>query len=132
MKRLLPIVTTVSLVLSGCQSEAPENTAAYADGSYEEQIRYHTPGGSSYLDITIILETGIITEMHVATAHDSETSAQYEEAFLDEVFDQVVGVAIDEVPYISAINGSSLTAQAFEEALYNIQEEAATISANDA
>jgi hypothetical protein len=133
MKRVLISYMLLSLVLTACSevelppdTEVPPetDTSSYSNGSYSETVYYYTPAGEDVLNLEIRVEDERIVELSVHADTNSETSADFQELFLDEVESIVVGSHLDDLPYISAINGSSLLAEAFSDALYGVREQA--------
>lgn len=98
----------------------------YADGTYSARGVYG--GAPSYMDFTITLDDGVITEVESELMTDNnDTSRGYQERFAAAVGNEVIGESIADLE-IGVIAGASGCADGFNDALATIREEAATRS----
>jgi uncharacterized protein with FMN-binding domain len=104
-------------------SPAPDADATYEDGTYEARGTYG--GGPSFLDVTVEIEDGIITDVEIGTPATNPTSLEYQEAFAAAVPDEVIGKDLSEVR-VGKLAGSSGTPDGFNDAIEQIREQALT------
>ena len=103
----------------------PISTSKYRNGEYTSTIEYYIEEGDKFEEITVTLTLidDIIDSLNIT---HKETSAKSLETKLD--FDKavkplVMGKKIDDLA-LSQVSGSSLTTDAFNEALENIKKQA--------
>ncbi|MCS5722757.1 hypothetical protein N1028_14095 [Herbiconiux sp. CPCC 203407] len=105
-------------------SDAPaEASGAYTDGTYEATGSYTSPNGQEEVDVSITLESDIITAVTVTPEATNPNSVNYQNQFADGIAAVVVGQSIDEIE-VSRVAGSSLTSGGFNEAVETIKSEA--------
>ena len=98
------------------------STVAYADGIYTARGVYG--GAPSYMDFTVTLEGGVITDVTSELMPDNnDTSRGYQERFAAAVPDEVEGKSIDGLE-LGVIAGASGCADGFNDALDKIRGEA--------
>jgi uncharacterized protein with FMN-binding domain len=115
-----PTTATTGSAEEGTSSGA----GAYADGTYSAEGSYRTPETTETIDVTITLESDVITAVEVTGDPQAPQSQQYQGRFIGGISDEVVGRNIDEIS-VSRVAGSSLTSGGFNEALDTIRSEAA-------
>lgn len=103
---------------------ATDPAGTYADGTYEAEGTYRSPGGNEAVQVSITLEGDIVTAVTVTPEATSGNSKQYQTAFAGGIADVVVGKNIDELD-VSKVSGSSLTSGGFNEAVETIKADAA-------
>lgn len=103
------------------QAEVVSNE--YTDGTYTAQGNYVSPGGPRSVDVTIVLEEGVITDSTFVGGADDPTSQRFQGEFAANYQPMVVGKNIDEVD-LTKVSGSSLTPQGFMDAITTIKEQA--------
>jgi uncharacterized protein with FMN-binding domain len=105
-------------------AEAPaEGSGIYTDGTYEATGSYTSPNGQEEVDVSITLESDIITAVTVTPEATNPNSVNYQNQFADGIAAVVVGQSIDEIE-VSRVAGSSLTSGGFNEAVETIKSEA--------
>ncbi|WP_291040510.1 hypothetical protein [Herbiconiux sp.] len=105
-------------------AEAPaEGSGTYTDGTYEATGSYTSPNGQEEVDVSITLESDIITAVTVTPEATNPNSVNYQNQFADGIAAVVVGQSIDEIE-VSRVAGSSLTSGGFNEAVETIKSEA--------
>jgi hypothetical protein len=114
--------------VSGLNEELPmaetSMEAGFVDGSYTVEASYFTPRRTEHLmDITLTLENGIVTDASIIWDGDVTPKTPNHIAFDEAYKAEVVGQPINEI-YLSRVGGASLTSEAFNEAVQEIQTEA--------
>jgi uncharacterized protein with FMN-binding domain len=105
-------------------AEAPAaGSGTYTDGTYEATGSYTSPNGQEEVDVSITLESDIITAVTVTPEATNPNSVNYQNQFADGIAAVVVGQSIDEIE-VSRVAGSSLTSGGFNEAVETIKSEA--------
>lgn len=103
-------------------SGSTSSSAAYSDGTYTARGVYG--GAPSYMDFTVTLEGGVITDVTSELMPDNnDTSRGYQERFAAAVPDEVEGKNIDGLE-VGVIAGASGCADGFNDALDKIRDEA--------
>ena len=106
-------------------SAAPAQESAYVEGSYTQTANYMTPAGQETVGVTLTLDgEGIIQSVSVQNLAKDDTSQFYVGKFTEGISAVVVGKDIDSLGTIGAVNGSSLTPNAFNTAALAIRTEA--------
>lgn len=108
---------------SGNASNLGTSETPYNDGTYEATGEYQSPNGTESLDVTITLESDIITAVEVVGHGDNPDSKRYQGEFIGGIADVVVGQDIDELS-VDRVAGSSLSSSGFKAALQNIKTQA--------
>jgi len=96
----------------------------YKDGEYTETGNYVAPSGPDHLNIKVTLKDNKITNVALATPTTNPTSQHYQGLFVEGLKKEIVGKDISSIPNLSRLNGSSLTAGGFNEALAKIKTDA--------
>jgi len=136
-KILFAFVITVSLVaLQWCGTRSDDETTAKTaqprqeavavtkkniSGTFHLQSTYQVPSGAEPLDTTVTLKNDVITAVSGQNVALNEKSKKYQDAFIQGISGQIVGKNINDVN-VTYVNGSSLTAQAFNKALHDLQK----------
>lgn len=110
-------------------SSTPATPAAgtggtYADGTYEEDGSYRSPGGEESITVSITLADDVVTGVTVTPHATSGNAKQFQTQFAGAIAGQVVGKPIDSLD-VSRVAGSSLTSQGFNAAVEAIKADAA-------
>lgn len=105
------------------QNESQATSSQFKDGSYEAKGSYRSPGGTESITVKVTLKDGIITDTSAISGATSSTSSGYQEQFIENYKQKVVGKKVDQVS-LSKVSGSSLTSQGFNDALAEIRSEA--------
>ncbi len=98
----------------------------YKDGTYEAMGNYGAPDGSQQIDVTLQLTSGLITSASVKALSQQHTSLRYQQDFIQNYKDQVVGKKIADLN-LNTVSGASLTTDGFNSALNTIKNEANTL-----
>jgi len=121
---------SLATVLVGCAAEADTGSAdngsddsGYTDGTYEATGNYESPAGKETIDVSVTLDSGVVSAVEVTPEATNPTSKTWQTAFASGVSDQVVGKSIDDVD-LDVVSGSSLTTEGFEDALDQIAADA--------
>jgi len=107
---------------SSASSSAPSN-ASYKDGNYEGKGEYPNPAGTSKVTVALTLKGNKITDIKVTPGATNSTSRGYQTQFAGGIASEVVGKSIDSLN-VSAVAGSSLTVQGFDQAIDQIKADA--------
>lgn len=107
-------------------NSTPTDTAPasveYQDGTYTARGIYG--GAPSYMDFTVSLKTGVITNVESELMpENNDTSRRYQERFAAAVPDEVIGKNIADLE-VDVIAGASGSADGFNNALAKIREQA--------
>ncbi|MBH0129809.1 FMN-binding protein [Salinibacterium sp. NK8237] len=118
--------TTTTADIGAADTTVPEATEAgttYADGTYTESGEYTSPDGQEQVDVTLTLESNVITDVTVVGNGDNPSSKQFQGEFIDGIAAEVVGKNIDEIS-VDKVAGSSLTSGGFNNAVDVIKADA--------
>lgn len=110
---------------TGSASSSPTGAGGgeYVDGTYTARGVYG--GAPSYMDFTMTLDDGAITDVESELMPDNnDTSRGYQERFAAALPDEVVGMSIADLE-VGVIAGASGCADGFNDALDKIREQAA-------
>ncbi len=120
-----PSATTgSSAATDSATTDTGTSASTYADGTYEATGSYTSPNGQEEVDVSITLESDIITAVTVTPQASNPNSVRYQNEFADGIAAVVVGQDIDDIQ-VSRVAGSSLTSGGFNEAVETIKSEAA-------
>lgn len=110
----------------GSASEStPESSAfVYKNGTYTRGASYQTPAGTEFIGVTLTIEDDVITGVNIEKQAKDRTSDMMQTLFVEGIAQVVVGVELDSLSNIGAVNGSSLTPQGFNKALAEIKMDA--------
>lgn len=107
--------------LAGCS--APSVDHRYIDGTYAADGNYTAPSGLALITVSIKVTDDVVSWVHVAPGTFVGEPFMFQDQFAQAVPDLVVGKDLDEVS-VSRVAGSSLTSQAFNQAIDKIKSEA--------
>lgn len=97
--------------------------SAYQNGEYTVMGAYTSPGGPEEIEVTLMLENGVIVDAKVVPQATLPISQQMQNAFSSGYEEFVIGRSIDEVQ-LTKVSGSSLTPKGFNDAVEQIKQEA--------
>lgn len=117
--------TTPSTNTPPSSSSSTATSGNYKDGSYTASVNYFTPDGQEPLNVKVTLSGGTITATDVSADTISRTGQEYFDSFNAYYKDQVVGQKINGLS-LSRVAGASLTTEAFDQALQQIMQNAAS------
>lgn len=112
---------TSSTTETSSSSETTDGT--YKDGTYKASGSYQSPGGKETVDVTVVLENGVITSTNIENHPATRDSEDYQGRFIDGYKSLVIGKKIDQLS-LSRVSGSSLTSGGFNRALDQIKSDA--------
>lgn len=95
-------------------------TSKVLNGTFRFTDKYMTPGGEEPMDVTVTIANGVITAVEAKNVATLPKSVPFQDKFIAGIAGVVVGKNIKDVE-ITNVNGSSLTAQAFNKALNNLE-----------
>lgn len=95
----------------------------YKNGSYNMTGEYMSPGGPEQIDVKLTLQDGLVTEALVIAKAENRNSIKYQNIFIENYKDKVVGEYIDSLE-LDKISGSSLTPKGFNDALNKVRAQA--------
>lgn len=96
---------------------------SYKDGNYEAVGSYVSPGGEETVNVKLTLKDNVITDSEVVGNATLPASVKFQDVFIENYKQYVVGKNIDEVQ-LDVISGSSLTPKGFNDALELIKQDA--------
>jgi uncharacterized protein with FMN-binding domain len=102
---------------------ATEPTVGFTDGTYTATGDYYVPGGSEQINVTLTLQSGVITNTSATADASRRDSRRYQDAFISKYKNRVIGKRIDQLS-LSKVSGASLTTKGFNLALAKIKAEA--------
>ncbi len=117
------VTTTMN---SNDESSASTNQATnstYKDGTYTASGSYSSPGGQESISVKVTLQDGTVTETSATAGATDKDAEEYQEKFINNYQQLVVGKKIDGIR-LSRVAGSSLTSTGFNNALEQIKEQA--------
>jgi hypothetical protein len=103
--------------------DTKKSVLIYKNGTYSAIGSYFSPGGEDQLAVTLVLKNDLITDVSVTPQAGDRTSERYQNMFIADYKQYVVGKNIADV-YLTKISGSSLTPQGFDDALAQIKSQA--------
>jgi uncharacterized protein with FMN-binding domain len=107
--------------LTGCAGDVTDHS--YRDGSYTASASYLAPSGTETIDVEVRISDDVITSLTVTPHAYDRNAARFQEQFVGEIGDAVVGEDIDLLA-INRVAGSSLTSGGFNVALAEIKDQA--------
>lgn len=109
-------------------SSATENLTSPStlrDGRYSANASYATPGGNESIGIALLIKDGTIDDVTLKQQPTGGETAEYQSKFASGYKQLVVGKKVSAV-HLSRVAGSSLTSNGFNDALEQIQQNAAS------
>lgn len=108
------------------RSNSPASTpGSYKDGTYTTSVTYFTPDGQEPLTVKVTLSRNTVTESSISTTPISHEGRQYFDRFDSYYKSQVIGQKVSDVS-LTRVAGASLTTDAFNQALQQIMQNAAS------
>lgn len=96
----------------------------YKDGTYSNQQTYRVPEGhSNIINVKITLSGDVVKELNIGSSYSNRESEEYVGDFESSIKSKVVGKKINDLD-LSVVGGASLTTDAFNEAIKEIESEA--------
>ncbi len=117
---------TASTSPEASTSSSPTTTATggFKNGTYSTTGSYQTPGGQESILVKVTLADGVITDATVTQEGKTGEAQEYQSKFVSGYKSQVIGKKINEVN-LSRVAGSSLTPIGFNDAIDEIEKQAA-------
>ncbi|QZN86828.1 FMN-binding protein [Cellulomonas sp. C5510] len=112
---------------SGAGTEAGSGSAGsgdLADGTYDAEGSYSTPGGQESIQVELTVADGVVTDVTVTPEATGGNAARFQEEFASGIADVVVGQDLAGLS-VDKVSGSSLTGDGFNAALDEIRADAA-------
>jgi len=100
-----------------------KSTSVYKDGTYSATGSYMSPGGQDQVTVTLTLKNDLISSVSVTPQASDRTSARYQNMFMSNYQQYVLGKDISSV-HLTTVSGSSLTPNGFNDALAQIETQA--------
>lgn len=107
------------------ETEASVDKADFRNGSYSVTTNYNRPGGTDAITVNVTVSSNLITAVTVNGHAEHAISRKHQLSFSRDAATLTVGKRIDEALIVGAVNGSSLTAKAFNNAVSQIRSQAA-------
>ncbi len=104
-------------------ADASTATGSYSDGEYSATGEYQSPGGAESIEVTVTLESNVVTEVTVTGNATAGNALRYQTEFEDGIAAEAVGVNIDQLA-VDKVAGSSLTSDGFNDAIAQIKADA--------
>lgn len=119
------IDSTLQQPASETDSQEPtaDSGAEYKDGTYTINDTYPSPGGEEDIKVVLTLKDNKVAAVEVTQEANQRESAEYQGQFQQGYKSRVIGKAIESLE-LNRVSGSSLTTQAFDEALEQIRAQA--------
>lgn len=95
-----------------------------ADGTYDAEGSYSTPGGQESIQVELTVADGVVTDVTVTPEATGGNAARFQEEFASGIADVVVGQDLAGLS-VDKVSGSSLTGDGFNAALDEIRADAA-------
>ncbi|WHP18235.1 FMN-binding protein [Cellulomonas sp. ES6] len=95
-----------------------------ADGTYDAEGSYSTPGGQESIQVELTVADGVVTDVSVTPEATGGNAARFQEEFASGIADVVVGQELAGLS-VDKVSGSSLTGDGFNAALDEIRADAA-------
>lgn len=95
-----------------------------ADGTYDAEGSYSTPGGQESIQVELTVADGVVTDVTVTPEATGGNAARFQEEFASGIADVVVGQELAGLS-VDKVSGSSLTGDGFNAALDEIRADAA-------
>ena len=105
-------------------SGGADGSGTPADGTYEAEGSYSTPGGQESIGVALTVADGVVTDVTVTPEATGGNAARFQEEFASGIADQVVGRELAGLS-VDKVSGSSLTGDGFNAALDQIRADAA-------
>lgn len=102
-----------------------QNPKSYKDGTYQVSQSYQSPGGTEHFNLSITLANNTVTGASFTPGAVSPTGKRLQGQFSQGFQQLVVGQNIDQIN-LQAVSGASLTSAAFDQALEQIKQQAAS------
>lgn len=95
-----------------------------ADGTYDAEGSYSTPGGQESIAVELTVADGVVTDVTVTPEATGGNAARFQGEFASGIADEVVGQELAGLS-VDKVSGSSLTGDGFNAALDQIRADAA-------
>ncbi|HSX30125.1 MAG TPA: FMN-binding protein [Candidatus Saccharimonadales bacterium] len=102
------------------------SSGTFKNGTFSANSSYNTPGGTEGIAVTITLNGGTISDVSISLHANNRESVEYQDRFASHYKSFVVGKNIGDVQ-LSGVSGSSLTSRGFNDALAQIEQQAAQV-----
>lgn len=116
----VPLSTGNSQEASNIDPDTSVSSTVALNGTFHLTDTYQSPAGPEPLDATVTIENNVITAVEAKNVAHAAKSKMYQDMFIKGIAGQVVGKNIKDVQ-VTYVNGSSLTAKAFNKALHDLE-----------
>ncbi len=97
-----------------------ESNTTALNGTFHLTSTYMSPAGEEPMDATVTLKDNVITAVEAKNVAHAPMSKNFQDKFAAGIAGQIVGKNIEDVQ-VTYVNGSSLTAKAFNKALHELE-----------
>lgn len=104
-------------------SSTGTSSSGYKDGTFIASSSYYVPHGNENIQVSLTINSGVITNVSIQNSEGDHTSARYQEDFNAVYKNYVVGKKISGLQ-LSVVSGASDTTQGFNDALSQITSKA--------
>lgn len=94
-----------------------------AGNTYQTELAYDTPAGDEVNQLTLELDNGQVTEFELTIETRNDASIRYQENFIAELEEFILGTPVSELTGLDAVAGASVTTDAFTNALKQLPVE---------
>jgi hypothetical protein len=110
---------------SSSSNNTVSSSTKFKDGTYKAVGSYEAPGEKESITVTLSLQGGVVENASVIEGYKSSESQLYQDQFESAYKQLVVGKKITAIGNLSHVAASSLTSQGFDDAVKQIEQQAA-------
>ncbi len=114
---------TTKITATKPNNDSSGTSSAYKDGTYSATGNYSSPDGAQQIGITLTVSDDTVTSTSAQNKASGRDSSQYQDIFISNYKDSVVGKKINDIE-LDQVSGSSLTPIGFNDAVSKIQDQA--------
>lgn len=115
--------TTATVQSADTPSSQATSITSYKDGTYTASENYDVPHGVEGLSVTLTIKDGAIAGTSIQQSGGARDSLEYQQAFSSGYQSYVVGKKLSDIN-LNRVSGASLTSEAFNQALSQIEAKA--------
>ena len=119
-----PVVETETKTTGAVQTQTgvvKANTGTMLNGTFNLSGTYNSPAGLEIMNATVTIKNDVITAVSAQNVAKAPISKKLQDNFIGGISGQVVGKNIKDVN-VTHVNGSSLTAKSFNDALHALEK----------
>lgn len=117
-----PTSSSQSSKTTTSNSAPTTSSSGYKNGTYSATAQYEAPDGQQAIGLSLTIKDGVVEDTSIDNQASGRESFEYNERFIADYKSQVVGKKVDSLSGL--VSGDSLTLNAFEDALSQIEEQA--------